>query len=182
MLEETLEIKTLEIDACQTDYELLSWTSQFFDRQVELEQPSKTPSVVDNLVLDRRKAELEAYPQLLSTLIRTFRDRYQEPHVALAVFDRARRVSINSYVRGCSTTTYNELLTTIWICFRDLERVAKLLTEMEENGISPDAETKRLAERIIMSNSLNERTTETWTLLQRIESLADCGRVSEDDV
>ena len=73
--------------------------------------------------------------------MRTFRDKYANPHLALALFAHARRLSVLSFVCGCTTPAYNELLETRWACFRDLKGVCDALEEMKTNGVETNGGT-----------------------------------------
>ena len=112
--------------------------------------------------------------------MRTFRDRYADPHLALAIFEHARRLSIASYVFGCTTPAYNELLETRWACFRDLRGIADALEEMRVNGVEPDAATRKIVERLrrevgernLWQEESDLETGEVFTLLKKIERLS----------
>ncbi|KIO25901.1 hypothetical protein M407DRAFT_24754 [Tulasnella calospora MUT 4182] len=95
-----------------------------------------------------RSTHLRVYPLLLSLLMRTFRERYADPFISLSLFHNARRLSVFSYVYGCTTPVYNELLDTLWTCFRDLEGFLKALREMEVNGVEFDGRTRAIVEKI----------------------------------
>ncbi|OAX38089.1 hypothetical protein K503DRAFT_718720 [Rhizopogon vinicolor AM-OR11-026] len=120
------------------------------------------------------------YPFLIAHLMRSFRDKYRDPHLALSIFDYARHLSIPSYVFGCTTPAYNELIETRWSSFRDLKGVHDALLEMRVNGIEPDGRTKKLVERL--RREVGARTVweeesvvgsgEVWGMLERIEGLA----------
>jgi hypothetical protein len=88
------------------------------------------------------------YPYLVAHLMRSFRDKYRDPHLALSIFDYTRHLSIPSYVFGCTTPAYNELIETRWSCFRDLRGVHDALEEMHVNGVEPDGRTKKLIEKL----------------------------------
>ncbi|KAG1793343.1 uncharacterized protein HD556DRAFT_1191699, partial [Suillus plorans] len=88
------------------------------------------------------------YPYLIAHLMRSFRDKYCDPHLALSIFNYAQHLSIPSYVFGCTTPAYNELIETRWSCFHDLRGVHDALEEMRFNGVEPDGRTKKLAEKL----------------------------------
>ena len=71
--------------------------------------------------------------------MRSFRDKYKDPHLALAMFDHARNLSIASFVFGCTTPAYNELLETRWRCFRDLRGVADALDDVRRHELATAA-------------------------------------------
>lgn len=95
-----------------------------------------------------RSTHLRVYPHLLSLIMRTFRERYADPFISLSLFHHARRLSVFSYIYGCTTPVYNELLDTLWTCFRDLEGFLKALREMELNGVEFDEKTRTIVEKI----------------------------------
>jgi hypothetical protein len=119
------------------------------------------------------------YPHLIALLIRTFRDRFRDPHLGLSMFDHARHLSIPSYVFGCTTAAYNELIETRWRCFRDLKGVVDALEEMTVNGVQFDRRTKTLVETV--RRQVGERNRweeenelgggEMWTMLTKIDEL-----------
>ena len=88
------------------------------------------------------------YPHLLTSLIAHFRDKFHDPHTALSIFSAARHLSVPSYVFGCTSAVYNELLATLWTAFRDLEGIVEALNEMRTNGVIPDEQTRRIALRV----------------------------------
>jgi hypothetical protein len=80
--------------------------------------------------------------------MRTFRDHYSDPNLALFIFHHTQKLSIISYVFGCSTEVYNELIKTRWDCFRDLQGVYNAIDEMKVNGVPLDSATQKLIEII----------------------------------
>jgi hypothetical protein len=111
--------------------------------------------------------------------MRIFRDKYGDPHLALSMFDHARHLSIPSYVFGCTTPAYNELIETRWRCFRDLKGVHDALEEMTINGIDIDNRTRILIEQL--RRQVGERNKweeenelgsgEVWMMLTKIDEL-----------
>jgi hypothetical protein len=153
--EEELDRKREEMELCDTDQQLLEWSMR------EIFAESKRYEEAARRAIDRA-AEASSrdekvpmpplhpmwYPHLLSQLIRTFRDKYRDPHLALSIFDHAKHLSIPSYVFGCTTPAYNELIETRWRCFRDLRGVCDALEEMRANAVGPDARTRTLVENM----------------------------------
>lgn len=121
-----------------------------------------------------------AYPHLLAGLMRNFRDKFNDPHLALSIFAQARSQSTVSFVFGCTVPAYNELIRTRWTAFRDLRGVADALSEMRANGIAPDGKTRALVEelrrevgaRTVWQEERNIGTGEVMDLLQQIETLS----------
>lgn len=158
-----------EMATCEDDHKLVQWAAAMFQRQKESESiqtpKTKTKKTKND---DQRSADSKVYPLIISELIKTFRDRYCDPNLALAIFDHARHLSWTSYVSGCTTPAYNELMKTLWLCFRDLEGVVNALEEMDVNGVERDAKTKELVRSITMDSPPDSR----WDLFQRMERLA----------
>ena len=120
------------------------------------DSPSTSPALISDIDEPTR---ISTYPHLLSTLIATFRDKFHDPHLALSIFAYARRLSVPSYVFGCTTTAYNELISTLWKCFKDVHGVVEALQEMKNNGVFPDNHTRNLAMRIRREAMRTELTT-----------------------
>ncbi|KAF9780324.1 hypothetical protein BJ322DRAFT_1146191 [Thelephora terrestris] len=140
-IDEELDRKKEEIELCDTDVQLLDWaTSEVFKSQ----QPSDTSSQAQVATLHSN----QLYPHLIAALMRAFRDKFRDPHLALAIFDHAKNLSIYSYVFGCTAPAYNELIETQWFCFRDLKGTLDTLEEMKVNGIEADNRTRRIVETI----------------------------------
>ena len=114
-------------------------------------QSSRPPnsSISSDDELTRQFAiQSSVYPHLLASLISLFRDKFRDPHTALSIFSAARHLSVPSYVFGCTSAVYNELLATLWTAFRDLEGIVEALREMRTNGVMPDEQTRRIALRV----------------------------------
>ncbi|KAG8936975.1 hypothetical protein FRC02_009112 [Tulasnella sp. 418] len=183
-IELAVDEKQEEIDHCQNDQELLLWSIGFFQRQSELlkgkGQSSNDPSTpsasaADESSQDELAKERALYPHIIPRLMKTFRDRYHDPNLALAIFDFTRNFSIQSFLLGCSTSAYNELLKILWKDFRNLKRIAESLDDMDVNGIVPDADTIRLVEGIIADLSSRgdlSNAAEIGRILKRMESMS----------
>ncbi|KAF8638008.1 hypothetical protein AX16_010640 [Volvariella volvacea WC 439] len=142
-------------------------------------QASQTPQQFGLPVL-----QSPAYPHLIALLIQTFRDKYQDPNLALAIFEHAKTLSIASYVFGCTTIVYNQVLKTRWGYFADLKGVHDALAEMKVNGIEADSKTRKIVDGIrrdigqkgelwtgeidVAAGVMND----VWSILSRIEELA----------
>ncbi|KAJ7072518.1 hypothetical protein C8F01DRAFT_1243565 [Mycena amicta] len=178
--EEALDNKKDEMDRCATDQQLLDWAlKEVFGESQRYEKAfMEAKTAGDSAELPMLQPP--TYPHLVARLIRTFRDKYQDPHLALSIFDYARHLSIASYVFGCSTSAYNELIATRWDCFRDLKGVHTALDEMFVNGVDMDSKTRQLAERVrkdVGERSLWVEENEigfkgVWNMLHNIEQLA----------
>ncbi|WVN85068.1 uncharacterized protein L203_100210 [Cryptococcus depauperatus CBS 7841] len=89
------------------------------------------------------------YPTVLARVLKTLRENFNSPYLVFAVFQHAQTSSIESYLSGCSTGAYNEVLTCRWDSFKDLEGVQRGVREMEMMGVKWDKDTNRLIGRII---------------------------------
>jgi hypothetical protein len=150
--DEELDRKKEEMELCDTDQQLLEWAMrEVFGESRKYEEAAR--KAVDQVargetVESTPMLQHPAYPHLISLLMRTFRDKYHDPHLTLSIFDYARHLSIPSYVFGCTAPAYNELIETRWTCFRDLTGILEALEEMKVNGVEPDNRTRKLVEVI----------------------------------
>ncbi|KAF9453925.1 hypothetical protein P691DRAFT_522777 [Macrolepiota fuliginosa MF-IS2] len=145
---EELDRKQEEMDLCQTDQELLDWALvEVFAESQRFEQGARE---LGPQTRTKRNVTLQPswYPHTIALLMRTFRDKYHNPHTALAIFNHAKTASIASYAFGCSTDAYNELIKTHWSCFRDANAVLNALKEMHVNGVVMNSKTGRLLDTI----------------------------------
>ena len=139
-IDEELDRKKEEIELCDTDVQLLEWaTDEAFKYQ-----PAATP--VQGQLTSVQSSQI--YPHIIAALMRTLRDKFHDPHLALAIFDHAKNQSILSYVFGCTAPVYNELIETRWFCFHDLKGILDALEEMKVNGVEADSRTRRIVETI----------------------------------
>jgi hypothetical protein len=157
------------MELCDTDQQLLEWAMrEVFGQSQKYEERARNhaiakaeeqhaPDVTSSSNASANPPQLASthpelqhptYPYLIAHLMRSFRDKYRDPHLALSIFDYARHLSIPSYVFGCTTPAYNELIETRWSCFRDLRGVHDALEEMRVNGVDPDGRTKKLVEKL----------------------------------
>ncbi|EMD32093.1 hypothetical protein CERSUDRAFT_99785 [Gelatoporia subvermispora B] len=185
--EQNLDRKREEMELCDSDQQLLEWAMrEVFGESRRYEEAARRaleggPQAKKDKGKDADTDQLQpsTYPYLLALLMKTFRDKYADPHLALSMFDHARHLSIPSYVFGCTTPAYNELIETRWRCFRDLRGVCEALEEMRANGVDMDRRTRTLAEKIRREvgqrNLWQEETSigsgEAMEMLARIEKL-----------
>ncbi|KIK68922.1 hypothetical protein GYMLUDRAFT_188246 [Collybiopsis luxurians FD-317 M1] len=184
--EELLDRKKEAMDLCDTDQELLTWAvREVFEESQKLEAASR--KAFQNMNADDSKVSVAnlpvlqspIYPHLIAQLMRTFRDKYHDPHLTLSIFDHARNLSIPSYVFGCTTLAYNELIETRWSHFHDLKGVHDALQEMVVNGVDIDNNTRKIVDNIrrevgqlnlsIEDDHFGEG--ERWDALKSIEAL-----------
>lgn len=184
--DEVLDRKKEEMDLCDTDHQLLNWAmKEVFGESERYEMESRkamaeaAESGPGAVAKELPMLQPSTYPHLVALLIRTFRDKYNDPHLALSIFEHARHLSIASYVFGCSTMAYNELIETRWTCFRDLKGVYDALVEMSVNGVDTDSRTRKLVE--VLRREVGEQNLwveedalgngEVWSMLTKIEEL-----------
>ncbi|KZT04601.1 uncharacterized protein LAESUDRAFT_703222 [Laetiporus sulphureus 93-53] len=157
--DEELDRKKEQMELCNSDQQLLDWAmrevfgeSKRYEEEARraLEDPKSSGKPV------QLQLQPPSYPYLIALLMKTFRERYADPHLALSIFDHARHLSIPSFVFGCTTPAYNELIETRWRCFRDLRGVCDALEEMWVNVVRLDNRTRALAEMI--RQDVGERT------------------------
>ncbi|KIL68877.1 hypothetical protein M378DRAFT_184752 [Amanita muscaria Koide BX008] len=180
--DEFLDRKKEEVDLCSTDVELLHWVQRevldaFTDSQKTSERDDNIDGSTPPSPHPSKALHIQTYSQLVAYLMRTFREKYRDPHLALALFDQVRHRSLISYVFGCSAQVYNELIETKWACFRDLRGVHDALEEMVVNGVAVDARTRKLVEvvrrqvgdRTAWTENLDISKGEVWNLLLRLD-------------
>ncbi|KAG0704733.1 hypothetical protein DFH29DRAFT_360161 [Suillus ampliporus] len=193
--DEEFDKKKEEMELCDTDQQLLEWAmrevfgeSQQYEERArnatakaeEQHAPGLTSNSPPPPASTRPELQPPTYPYLIAHLMRSFRDKYRDPHLALSIFDYTRHLSISSYVFGCTTPAYNELIETRWSCFRDLKGVHDALEEMRVNGVEPDGRTKKLVEKLrreVGARTLWEEESvlgsgEVFGMLSKIEQLA----------
>lgn len=123
-----------ELTALSTDADVLEWAKEKVFRMIPGE--------------DGESTHIPIYPYILAHTLRMLRDTFNNPHLALAVFQHAQTLSIESYLSGCLTGAYNELLLIRWNSFQDLAGVEQAIKEMDANGVKWDRKTKQLVERV----------------------------------
>lgn len=176
-----LDRKKEQMGRCETDHELLEWAmKEVFEESTTLEEKSRQSlSEFTEVAQDAPMLQSPTYPHIIALLISTFRDKYNDPHLALSIFNHAKRLSVPSYVFGCTTMAYNELIETRWTCFRDLKGVYDALIEMTVNGVDIDSRTRKLVEGLrsdigatalwLHGDSMNQ--SEVWEMLSKVEEL-----------
>ena len=205
--DEILDTKKEEIALCENDQELLSWAMRvLFHEQVITPSPV-SGSVQEEAGMHDRQSSGNAlaplspskrtlmqvlpqscYPHLLALLMRTFRTKFNNPHISLALFHHAKNLSVASYVTCCGPEAYSELIQATWLSFRDLRGVHDALEEMSNNKVSIGGTTRTLIETL--RRDLGARTMwaeaefiegqeDGMKLLQNIETICwkDIGRV-----
>ena len=176
-----LDQKKEQIGYCNNDQELLDWAiREVFEESKRYEaaarlaiiEAAKSPGLKDP-----PRLQSATYPHMIPILMRTFRDKYHDPHLALSIFNYAKSLSIVSYVFGCSTEAYNELVETKWECFRDLPGIYQSINEMIVNGVPVNTRTRKWVETVrrdVLSQRERLDTNEAgqkevWQLLTKID-------------
>ena len=167
-----------QLALCQSDHAMLEWAErEVFGPSVRAEEAARAAAAEGKPSPHHLQPPL--YSHLLAALMSSARDGYDDPNLALALFEHARNLSPLSYIFGCTTPAYNELLETRWHSFRDLRGVYAALEEMRANGISPDLQTRALVEdvrrdvgaRTLWLEESETGSGEVWTMLKEIERL-----------
>ncbi|KAK7472963.1 hypothetical protein VKT23_001067 [Stygiomarasmius scandens] len=180
--DELLDQKKEEMDLCETDQELLQWAMrEVFEESERLKRASREAMAEAEAgkAVEFPMLQSPIYSHLVAHLMQLFRDKYHDPHLALSIFDHARNLSIPSYVFGCSTLSYNELIKTRWTCFRDLKGVHDALQEMQVNAVDVNSTTRKLVDQL--RREVGDRNIwveedglgsgEVWNMLMKIEDL-----------
>ncbi|KAI9510924.1 hypothetical protein F5148DRAFT_480943 [Russula earlei] len=168
-----------QLALCPSDYAMLEWAErEVFGASIRAEEAARAAFSAGKP--PPRHLQPHVYPHLLAALMSTARERYGDPHLALSLFEHARNLSPLSYIFGCTTPAYNELLETRWDSFRDLRGVYSALHEMRANGVPSDSRTRALVDdvrreigaRTLWLEESEMGSGEVWTMLGEIEHLA----------
>ena len=163
---------------CSSDHAMLEWAErEVFGASIRAEKAAREAFSAGKPPPSHLQPPV--YPHLLAALMSTAREKYDDPHLALALFEHARNLSSLSYIFGCTTPAYNELLETRWGSFRDLRGVHAALEEMRANGVSPDSRTRALVDdvrreigaRTLWLEESEMGSGEVWAILREIERL-----------
>jgi hypothetical protein len=181
--EELFERMREQIELCETDQELLAWAARHVYNEGNPQEQGQAPKSVGASSSTSRNVpplpmQSRAYALTVAFLMRTFRDRHHDPHLALTLFQHTKRMSVASYVFGCTVPVYNELITTRWQSFRDLRGVMEAMEEMRVNGVEPDKGTRKFVEELrrelgadgVWNNE--DKGVDMWRMLRRIEFLS----------
>ena len=179
-----LDEKKEQMLSCNSDQELIQWAQrEVFDESRRYEEAARKAIEIasEEPTSTKKLPSLQSpvYPQVIAHLMRTFRDHYRDPNLALFIFHHTQKLSIVSYVFGCSTEVYNELIKTRWDCFRDLQGVYDAVEEMNVNGVPLDSVTRKLIEIVrhdvgnleMRPDASVEARQTVWTVLNKIEHL-----------
>ncbi|KAI9787645.1 MAG: hypothetical protein M1839_000176 [Geoglossum umbratile] len=81
------------------------------------------------------------YPHTLLLAMRLLKHDFNAPDLCLTLFQQVKALGLTSYVLGCSTALYNEVLDVKWRKYHDFASVVELLAEMQKNGVEFNDET-----------------------------------------
>lgn len=167
-----------QLALCPSDHAMLEWAErEVFGASIRAEEAAREAFAAGKP--PPRYLQPPVYPHLLAALMSAARERYDDPHLSLALFDHARNLSALSCIFGCTTPAYNELLETRWGSFRDLRGVHAALEEMRVNGVTPDSRTRALVDdvrreigaRTLWLEESETGSGEVWTIITAIERL-----------
>ncbi|KAG6861673.1 hypothetical protein C0995_013242 [Termitomyces sp. Mi166 len=187
-LDDILDRQKEVINLFTTDQELLEWaTDAVFGESQRYEAAAR--KAISEAASSGVKGELPmlqppTYPHLVALIMQAFREKFNDPHLALSMFEYARNLSIASYVFGCSSQAYHQLIETRWKCFQDLTGVLEALQEMNLNGVRVSGHTRRLVEKLrreigekhLWTEELEVGSSEVLNIVAQIEKLALSGR------
>lgn len=144
---EALDELKEEVSAIQTDHELLDWAR----RRIFTAPSTPTPGSIFGEAgnIDNITTFPKTYPRILAHLMKVARQSFNNPHLSLSLFHHAQTLSPESYLSGCLSSAYTELIRTRWECFRDLDGVYRAIMEMDGNAVSWDKTTQREMGKIV---------------------------------
>jgi len=106
------------------------------------------------------------FPDLLHLLFLSLRDTHRSPNAALSVFALAASNPF-SYISGCTTSLYNEVLRTRW-AEGDVESLLASLEEMRAAGVALDDRTRELVSAVGEAMRVDEERADV-----RVSALVD---------
>lgn len=109
--------------------------------------------IKDKSIIDATKPELNVFtlPIIFNTVIKTFALKYQEPQVALSLYN-SMKSDVNFFTMCCNQQTYNEVIKIIWI-FQgksSLFGLEKIVLEMINNGFTGDLTTFNILKQALV--------------------------------
>jgi hypothetical protein len=151
------------MNQCQSDLAL----SRFLDTEV-FPLIERQPSTKGAKAKWSKDVIRENYSLILLKAMRLFRTMFNNPLAAHTLFLRAKTLSAESYVLGCTTQLYNELLVARWERFTDLYSISEILEEMTTNGLKGDGQTIQILKTIQedvheWANQGNDAERVVWT-------------------
>ncbi|KTW29085.1 uncharacterized protein T551_02359 [Pneumocystis jirovecii RU7] len=91
----------------------------------------------------------QSYSLLLRKAMEIFRLEFRDYVSVITIFERIKSYGPESFVMGCSSDVYNEVLTARWEGWYDLFEIENLLKEMKMNCIIRTKKTLEILEKII---------------------------------
>lgn len=174
MIEALDELKE-EVSEIQTDLELLDWARKrvftLTTTPTGTESHGQSQGESDQAATDGTATTItggvgypKTYPRILAHLMKVSRQSFNNPQLSLSLFHHAQTLSPESYLSGCLSSAYNELIRTRWECFRDLDGVYAAIMEMDGNAVSWDKTTQREIGKIVeqVGRDVLERGAEQW--------------------
>lgn len=128
-----------DLEMQRTPAEVLAWAEE------NVFKSENTPSEASS---ESGLSWPKTYPKALGALIGHLR-QMDQPYLALAMFEHAKKLGVESYIAGCQTSAYNELIRVRWESFRDLKGVAAAVKEMEGAAVAWDRFTNRVVEDVV---------------------------------
>ncbi|KAG6920069.1 hypothetical protein DXG01_010137 [Tephrocybe rancida] len=182
-MDDVLDRQKEVINLFTSDQELLEWaTDAVFGESEKYEAAAR--KAISEAAASGTRGELPmlqppTYPHLVALIMQAFREKFNDPHLALSIFNHARNLSTASYVFGCSSQAYHELIVTRWRCFQDLKGVHDALKEMQVNGVKVSGPTRRLVEKLrreigdrhLWAEESEIGSDEVWNILAQIEKI-----------
>lgn len=176
-----------ELSSLQTPGEAVAWAQQkVFTRRAEDAEEVVLPGGVTP-----RTTWPRTYPRALGVLINTLWMRMNSPHLALAMFEHARNLSIESYLAGCQTSAYNEIIRVHWEAFRDLNACLAAVQEMDHHGVAWDRYTAGFVGGVVDAagrelldargkNAVHRWGSDAHVTLSHLEAFVSRDRAAED--
>ncbi|QSL64456.1 hypothetical protein MERGE_001757 [Pneumocystis wakefieldiae] len=136
-----------------------------------------------------KPAILHLYPQLLQKAMEIFRSNFLDYVSVATIFERIKELGPESFVLGCSSDVYNEMLIARWEGWNDIIEIENLLTEMKINSVSrtkktleifkkirSDIETMRFQKHLLNDALLSD---DNMAYRQRLDAIYD--KISKED-
>lgn len=111
----------------------------------------ESKSVYELLDIINSEINQVSYPDYYSKIIKSAIEytAKKDPYLTLSIFEQIKAKSIQSYISGCTTGTYNAILLLRWETWRDVYGMLDLLEEMALNGIRVNNETRNIVRMVV---------------------------------
>jgi hypothetical protein len=134
------------IAAFRTDLDVLEWLNRTY---YMASAPLSTFTAEEGSEAATSSSLTPSYPLVLAYAISVLHLSFRNPHAALAVFETARSHSLESYLVGCTTSVYNQMLRARWEGLGDLKGTEEGLEEMGRRGVGWDKDTMDFANTLV---------------------------------